>query len=164
MGIDAEDAEGNLRPVLEIWSQLAQKIKGGDLAFADFMASDQEAMDSFLSDSEEYQQLVDQEIANGKEIQTIYSTAGAYRKNYFIALLNNLGTAEEAVRGMTDAEGYSVAENEEYMETLKAISNQLKASWQQLAVAFGDAGLLDVFKLVTKIGTGIANFFLYLFI
>ena len=157
MKIDAEDAEGNLRPVLEIWSQLAQKIKGGDLAFADFMATDQAAIGEFLADNEEYQQLVDQEIANGKEIQTIYSTAGTYRKNYFIALLNNLETAEEAVRGMTDAEGYSVAENEKYMATLTAISNQLTAAWQQLAVAFGDAGFLDFLKLLTDMGLGVAH-------
>ena len=157
MGIDAEDAEGNLRPVLEIWSQLAQKIKGGDLAFADFMASDQDAMDSFLSDSEEYQQAVADTIASGKEVQDAYSIAGTYRKNYFIALLNNLGTAEEAVRGMTDAEGYSVTENEKYMATLEALSNQLTASWKQLAVAFGDAGFLEFLKFLTKLGTGIAD-------
>ena len=157
MKIDAEDAEGNLRPVLEIWSQLAQKIKGGDLAFADFMATDQAAIGEFLANNEEYQQLVDQELANGKEIQTIYSAAGTYRKNYFIALLNNLGTAEEAVRGMTDAEGYSVTENEKYMATLAAISNQLKAAWQQLAVTFGDASFLKFLKWVTNLGIGIAE-------
>lgn len=157
MGIDAEDAEGKLLPILDIWAQLAQKIKGGDLAFADFMATDDAAIDEFLADSEEYQQLVAQELANGKEIQTIYSAAGTFRKNYFIALLNNLTTAEEAVRGMTDAEGYSVTENERYMATLAAISNQLKASWQQLAVAFGDASFLKFLKWVTNLGIGIAE-------
>lgn len=157
MGIQAKDAEGNLIPVLDIWSQLAQKIKGGDMAFADFMATDQEAMSGFLADSEEYQQAVEETIASGQEVQDAYSIAGTYRKNYFIALLNNLGTAEEAVRGMTDAEGYSVTENEKYMATLAAASNQLTAAWQQLAVAFGDAGFLDFLKLLTDMGLGVAH-------
>ena len=157
MGIQAKDAEGNLLPVLDIWSQLAQKIKGGDLAFADFMATDQEAMSGFLSDSEEYKQAVDATIAKGQEVQDAYSIAGTYRKNYFIALLNNLGTAEEAVRGMTDAEGYSVTENEKYMATLTAISNQLTTSWKQLAVALGDAGFLEALKWVAELGIGLAK-------
>lgn len=157
MGIQAKDAEGNLLPVLDIWSQLAQKIKGGDLAFADFMATDQEAMSGFLSDSEEYKQAVDATIAKGQEVQDAYSIAGTYRKNYFIALLNNLGTAEEAVRGMTDAEGYSITENEKYMATLTAISNQLTTSWKQLAVALGDAGFLDALKWAAELGIGLAK-------
>ena len=157
MGIQAKDAEGNLLPVLDIWSQLAQKIKGGDLAFADFMATDQEAMSGFLADSEEYKQAVDATIAKGQEVQDAYSIAGTYRKNYFIALLNNLGTAEEAVRGMTDAEGYSVTENEKYMATLTAISNQLTTSWKQLAVALGDAGFLEALKWVAELGIGLAK-------
>lgn len=157
MGIQAKDAEGNLLPVLDIWSQLAQKIKGGDLAFADFMATDQEAMSGFLSDSEEYKQAVDATIAKGQEVQDAYSIAGTYRKNYFIALLNNLGTAEEAVRGMTDAEGYSVTENEKYMATLTAISNQLTTAWKQLAVALGDAGFLEALKWVAELGIGLAK-------
>lgn len=157
MGIQAKDAEGNLLPVLDIWSQLAQKIKGGDMAFADFMATDQEAMSGFLADSEEYQQAVDETIASGQEVQDAYSIAGTYRKNYFIALLNNLGTAEEAVRGMTDAEGYSVTENEKYMATLAAISNQLSASWKQLAVEFGDAGFLEFLKFVSNAAIGMAK-------
>jgi hypothetical protein len=157
MGIQAKDAEGNLLPVLDIWSQLAQKIKGGDMAFADFMATDQEAMSGFLADSEEYQQAVEETIASGQEVQDAYSIAGTYRKNYFIALLNNLGTAEEAVRNMTDSEGYSVTENEKYMATLAAISNQLSASWKQLAVEFGDATFLKFLKWVTDLGIGIAK-------
>jgi hypothetical protein len=157
MGIQAKDAEGNLLPVLDIWSQLAQKIKGGDMAFADFMATDQEAMSGFLADSEEYQQAVDETIASGQEVQDAYSIAGTYRKNYFIALLNNLGTAEEAVRNMTDAEGYSVTENERYMATLTAISNQLSASWKQLAVEFGDAGFLEFLKFVSDAAIGMAK-------
>jgi predicted RNase H-like HicB family nuclease len=157
MGIDPEDAEGNMRPVLELWSELAQKIKGGNVAFAEFMATDEEATDRFLADSEEYQKLVETERANGKEIQSIYSTAGAYRKNAFIVVLDNLDTAAEAVRNMTDAEGYSVTENEKYMATLTAISNQLSASWKQLAVEFGDAGFLEFLKFISDAAIGMAK-------
>lgn len=157
MGIQAKDAEGNMRPVLDLWSELAQKIKGGSTAFADFMASDTDATEQFLADSEEYQQAVAETVASGKEVQDAYSIAGAYRKNYFIALLNNLGTAEEAVRNMTGAEGYSVDENTKYMATLAAASNQLTASWKQLAVAFGDAGFLELLKWLADMGIGVAN-------
>lgn len=157
MGIEAEDAEKNLLPVLQIWSQLAQKIKGGDLAFADFMASDQEAMDSFLADSEEYQQAVKDTIASGKEVQDAYSIAGTYRKNYFIALLNNLGTAEEAMKGMATAEGYSAIENAKQMETLVNRSNQFAAVWKDAATQLGNAGLLDLIKFFVSVGTSIGK-------
>jgi TP901 family phage tail tape measure protein len=157
MGIDAKDAEGNLLPVLQIWSQLAQKIKGGDLAFADFMASDQEAMDAFLADSEEYQQAVKDTIASGKEVQDAYSIAGTYRKNYFIALLNNLGTAEEAMKGMATAEGYSAIENAKQMETLVNRSNQFAAVWKDAATQLGDAGVLDLIKFFVSVGTEIGK-------
>ena len=157
MKIDAEDAEGNLRPVLDIWSELAQKIHGGDLAFAEFMAQDQESIGEFLADSEEYKAAVEKSISMGEDVQDAYSIAGTYRRNYFIALLQNLTTAEEAVAGMTDAEGRSVAENEKYMATLDAISNQLSASWRKLAVEFGDASFLKFLKWVTDLGIGIAK-------
>ncbi len=82
----------------------------------------------------------------------IYGTAGNYRQNYFIALLDNLDEVEEAIDEMQDVEQYSQQENLLYMDTYEAKVNSLKAAWQSLAN--DEQGFLSLKKTLADIANG----------
>lgn len=63
----------------------------------------------------------------------IYGTAGNYRQNYFIALLDNIEKVEDATKDLGDATTYSQKENVKYLETYEAKVNNLNAKWKELA-------------------------------
>lgn len=136
--------------IYDVWVQLSKEISN--------LTAQQQAA---LFQSEEYAAFADELEAQATEftsqIKDVYGAAGTYRQNYFIALLNDLSTAEDAIKGMADAEGYSVAENEKYMETLTANWNQLKNALAELAVQLGEAGLMDFLKGIVELGTGLAK-------
>lgn len=66
-------------------------------------------------------------------LQEIYGTAGTYRRNYFIALLNDLDTVKQVENEISDAQGYSQAENQKYLDTYTARQNSVQAKWQKIA-------------------------------
>ena len=129
--------------IYDVWKQLSKEIQR--------LTQEQQKA---LFDTSDFQDLAE-------ELQTsigeIYGAAGTYRQNPFIALLNDIETAEEAVKGMADAEGYSLRENEKYMESLTASWNQLKSVLAELAVQAGEAGLLDFLKILTSAGITVAE-------
>lgn len=139
--------------VLELWQALAEEINNGNESLATMMSTSEEfnsLMDEELATSigltEEFtkaQEEANKMTAEGKDI---YSTVGTYRQNYFIALLNNIATAIEAIEGMSGAVGYSMQENETAMEAFSKKWNQLIVSTKELAIQFGEAGFLDLMK------------------
>ena len=138
--------------VLEIWTMLSSKINDSGEELAKMMAGSEEFAGLFNEEMATAIGLTDEYNAAMMNSQDVYSAVGTYRQNYFIALLNNIQTAIEAINGMTDAEGYSQAENEKYMETLTANYNQLVIAAKELAVQFGEMGFLDLLKLLTNLG------------
>ena len=136
--------------IYDVWVQLSKELSN--------LTAQQQAA---LFQSEEYAAFADELESQATEftsqIKEVYGAAGTYRQNYFIALLNDLSTAEDAIKGMADAEGYSIAENEKYMETLTANWNQLKNALAELAVQLGEAGLMDFLKGIVELGTGLAK-------
>ena len=136
--------------IYDVWVQLSKELSN--------LTAQQQAA---LFQSDEYAAFADELEAQATEftsqIKDVYGAAGTYRQNYFIALLNDLSTAEDAIKGMADAEGYSIAENERYMETLTANWNQLKNALAELAVQLGEAGLMDFLKGTVELGTGLAK-------
>lgn len=132
--------------VLQIWELLGEKIKGGEEAVAEFMAGSAEFAELFneqLAEAVGAQDELNLAVENG---EAVYSSVGVYRKNYFIALLNNINTAREAMQGMTEATGYSLQENETAMSTLSKKIEQLMASARALAIELGESGVLDFAK------------------
>ena len=136
--------------IYDVWVQLSKELSN--------LTAQQQAA---LFQSDEYAAFADELESQATEftsqIKDVYGAAGTYRQNYFIALLNDLSTAEDAIKGMADAEGYSIAENERYMETLTANWNQLKNALAELAVQLGEAGLMDFLKGTVELGTGLAK-------
>lgn len=133
--------------IYDVWKQLSKELSG--------LTASQQAT---LFQSEEYQAFADELESQAEEytsqIKEVYGAAGTYRQNYFIALLNDIAKAEDAVKGMAEAEGYSAQENEKYMESLTANWNQLLSSLAELAVQLGEAGLMDLAKVLIDIAKG----------
>lgn len=90
-------------------------------------------------------------------MQDAYGTAGTYRRSDFIAMLKDISTAEDVIKNMGDAAGYSESENEKYMQSLTASFEQLKVALRELAVQLGELGLLDILKGLTQLATGIVR-------
>ena len=79
-----------------------------------------------------------------KQLTGVYDTAGVYRKNYFIALLNNFDEVKEVMGEISDASGYTAEEQAKYMDTYEAKLNSLQAQWEEFANS--EQGLLGIKK------------------
>ena len=133
------DYQAGAASIYDVWLQLSEEVE-------DLSQQQQEA----LFQGEDFQELATElESALGD----VYGAAGTYRQNYFIALLNDISTAQEAIAGMADATGYSASENDKYMQSLTANFNQLKAALAELAVQLGNSGLLSFIKGLTDVAT-----------
>lgn len=139
--------------VLDVWTLLGNSIKDGGEELGKLMAESAEFADLFSEEMAEAVGAMDEYTAAVGNAEGVYQTAGVYRKNYFIALLNNIETVTDALQNMNDATGYSIEENEKYMNTLTASWNQLVVVAQELAVQFGEIGFLNILKILTDIAT-----------
>ncbi len=141
--------------IYELWKGLAKEINA--------LSKEQQTylLQAISQDTEysEFAEELEREATDvTQRIQEVYKTAGTFRQNYFIALLNDLGIADEVLAKMGDATGYSLAENEKHMDTLTAKLNQLKTALAELAVQFGEAGALDLLKLLTELSIVVLKF------
>lgn len=115
--------------VLDIWQGLSEEIKntnGQNESILGTLFTD----DDWRNLNDELQDALGENYA---KVTEIYDTASTFRKNYFIALLNNMDSVKKAQETLADAAGYSQKENKEYLDTYSAKLNSLKAQWQHLA-------------------------------
>lgn len=146
-----EDYRHGKGTVLDIWQGLSSEIKnanGSNESILSGLFGD----DDWRSLNEELQKALGDNFA---KVTEIYDTASTFRKNYFIALLNNMDTVEKAIGTASDAAGYSQKENEKYLETYTAKVNILKAKWEE--IANDTQGLLAIKKLLVDIGIGLTD-------
>ena len=135
--------------ILDIWRGLSVEIakrKGGTENILGSLFGDED----WRSLNAELQEALGENYA---KVTEIYDTASTFRKNYFIALLNNMETVEKALDTISEAEGYSQKENEKYLKSYQAKVNQLNAEWKKLAN--DEQGLLGVKKALVDIGATI---------
>jgi len=152
----ADEAKTQFRNVMEIFQDIASKwdtasdtIKDGFVAAADEAGLFSEEMATALGLQEEWNDLQQRDIAQ--------ASAGVYRRNYFIGMIERMANAQNVLNGLLEAEGYSLAENARTMETLEKKQESLKASVEALAVALGEAGLNDALKALADGGTAAIN-------
>jgi DNA repair exonuclease SbcCD ATPase subunit len=124
------------------WDSLSADIQDGFVKAADDAGLYSEELANAVGVQEQWNDLQQRDISQ--------AAAGVYRRNYFIGMIERLAGAQEVLNNMTDAAGYSMSENERTMETLEKKYTSLKAAAQELAVALGDAGLLDTLKGITE--------------
>lgn len=100
--------------ILEVWEHLSKELNHLSAEQADKLADFFETKEGQTIESalgEELSEIYD-------SMTGVYDTAGTYRKNYFIALMKNFEDVQTALDNMNNAEGYSLKENEQYMDTL----------------------------------------------
>jgi TP901 family phage tail tape measure protein len=133
------------------WDSLSSDIQDGFVKAADDAGLYSEELASAIGTQQEWNDLQQRDISQ--------AAAGVYRRNYFIGMIERLAGAQNVLNGMTDAAGYSQAENARTMDTLEKKYTSLKAAMQEVAVALGDAGLLDALKSIADGATDAADGF-----
>jgi len=137
--------------IVDVWNQVAADIK-----------SDKKARDDIITalgtdGLEELSSTLHDELGDlVSEIDGVYNVANTYRKNYFIALLDNMDRFMKVQEQLTDYQGYSQEENEKYMETYTAKVNQLNDAWQKLAN--DEQGILKFKKDLVDLGIDLVGF------
>lgn len=84
--------------------------------------------------------------ANAFQIELADALGQTRRKNFVMSLLSGWEEFEDIVTKAMDATGYSMQKNEIMMTSLEKKLMQLRAAWQDLSIAFGETGLLDMIK------------------
>lgn len=139
--------------ILDVWRALSENLKN--------LKTEQEQMQLLGGvDTEELGMHLEQEAAGiTEDIKKIYGSAGTFRQNYLVALLNDIDTIESVTQNMTNAIGYSTAENEKYMQTLGAYYNQFKESIKETVVQAGQGalGLNVALKALLSLGTALVK-------
>lgn len=139
-----------LASIVDVWNQVSIDIK-----------NDKEARDNIISalgtdGLEELTSSLHDELGDlVTEMNGVYDVANTYRKNYFIALLDNMDRYMTVQEQLTDYQGYSQEENAKYMETYTAKVNQLNDAWQKLAN--DEQGILGFKKQLVEIGIGLID-------
>lgn len=138
--------------ILDVWRGLSKEV--------DDLTQEQSDLLSIYFDSDEGQAVYEELKAElgdiSEDVESVYSQFGTYRQNYFISLLKNISTADEAAQTSLNSAGYSIEENAKYMETFEARQNQVMAKWQDMAN--DEQGLLAVRKWLLDLAEGALDF------
>lgn len=117
------------KSMLDVWRGVSEEMEHLSDAQADLL-------DSYFDTAEgsALKQELEAELGDiYNDMSGVYSTASTFRKNYFIALLNNMDEVERVQAELAEAEGYSQKELQAYLDTTTAKTNQLAAKWQEMA-------------------------------
>lgn len=134
------------KSILDVWEQLSVEMQSLDAQQADALSqwTESSGLDAELEG--ELSEIYD-------SLTGVYDSAGVYRKNYFIALMNNFDEVKEVMGEIEDAAGYTAEEQAKYMDTYEAKLNALQAQWQHLAN--DEQSWLSIKKGLLDIGNGI---------
>ena len=157
----ADEAKTQFRSVMEIFNELAARWQDNSISeaaknqlvdIADAAGLYSEEMAEAAGVMDEYQEMTDAAAAaQGKftdleQRDAAQAAAGIYRRNYLIALLRNWSKVYDVLNTQEQAHGYSLAENQRTMEGYTKKVQALKTALAELAVAIGEAGVLDALK------------------
>ncbi len=141
----ADKAKTQFRNVMDIfqdvaakWPTLSKQMQDGFVKAADDAGLYNEELANAIGVQQEWNDLQQRDLSQ--------ASAGVYRRNYFIGMIERLSGAQKVLNNMTDAAGYSEAENARTMDTLAKKYEAMKAAATQLAVNLGDSGLTAVLK------------------
>lgn len=152
----ADETRTQFRNVMEIFAEVAKKWPQLSQATQDMFVQAAESADLY---SEEIAELAgaEEEWTQLQQRNLSQAMAGIYRRNYLSALLKNWAQTDEVLISMEEALGYSLAENERTMQTYQKMVEQLRVSLEKIAVAMGEAGLLDLLKNLASLVTNTAE-------
>lgn len=135
--------------ILDVWYAVSDEIQHlseeqANLLDSYFDTEDGSALKDALA--EDLEEVYD-------DLAGVYTTANTFRKNYFIALLGNMDEVKNSLGTMDGAEGYSMLENEEYLDTYTAKLNALNAQWQEFLN--GAQSILTIKKIGVDAASGL---------
>lgn len=157
----ADEAKTQFRSVMEIFNELAARWQDNSISeaaknqladIADAAGLYTEEMAEATGTMDEYREMTEAATAaQGKftdieQRDAAQAAAGIYRRNYLIALLQNWSKVYDVLNTQEQAHGYSLKENERTMESYTKKVQALKTALAELAVAIGEAGVLDALK------------------
>ncbi|HEX2925855.1 MAG TPA: phage tail tape measure protein [Ruminiclostridium sp.] len=149
----ADAAKTQFRNVMDIfqdiakkWPTLSTQVQDAFVKSADDAGLFNEELANAIGTQQEWNDLQQRDISQ--------AAAGVYRRNFFIGMIERLSGAQKVLNNMTDAAGYSEAENARTMDTLAKKYQSLQTAATQLAVSMGDAGMTGVLKGLSDAGTG----------
>ena len=137
--------------ILDVWRQLSEEINS-------LTAEQGRKLDEYLNsaDGSALEEALGGDLAEIQDsIKGVYDSAGVYRKNYFIALLGNMEEVDNVLGDLKNVAGYTMSEQEKYMETYTAKVNELKSAWQ--ALVNDEQGWLGFKKGLAELGTWVIN-------
>jgi len=89
-------------------------------------------------------------LTRAQQIDIATSMVGRRRYNDLVVILQNWQRVLKALRDAQTSAGSAALENVKYMQTYEKQVARLTASFQQLQVAIGKAGLLDILRAITE--------------
>ena len=138
--------------ILDVWYAVSDEIQHLTVEQAD-------KLDAYF-DTEDGSALKDALAGDLEEIYDdlagVYTTANTFRKNYFIALLGNMEEVKASLSNMDGSDGYSMLQNEDYLDTYTAKLNSLNAQWQEFLN--GAQSILTLKKLGVDAASGLLTF------
>lgn len=158
MGIEMfeDEAKTRFRNVMEVfkdieaqWDTASDTLKDGFVQAADDAGLFSEELAVALGLQEQFTDLQKRDIAQ--------ASAGVYRRNYYISMIERLNDTQKVLNDLMEAEGYAMRENAATMESLEKKQESLKASVERLAVAIGEAGAAGALKAMADGGTAAIN-------
>lgn len=142
--------------ILEIWEKLGAVIKDRQGNAESILGGGLFSDEDWAGLNEELKEALGESYA---DVTDIYDTASTFRKNYFIALLNDMENVKKVSGEIANANGYSQDENEKYLKTYTALQNSVQAKWQKIA---NDAqGILGLKKNLLGAADGILTLINY---
>lgn len=134
--------------ILDVWEELSQTMQN--------LTAEQATLLSQWSEDSGLETELGAELSDVYEQMTgIYDTAGTYRKNYFIALLNNFEEVQNVMDEISDASGYTNEEQSKYIDTYEAKLNILQSKWKKLIT--NESGWLDFKKFWLDVGSAVLD-------
>lgn len=141
---------------INVFENLGIQVRDGADGFRDlnFILKDVQAVWRDMTEQQQTEMVVSleetaeawQTLSEAEQMELSMSAAGVRRRNFFISLVESMTTALEATERAHYSLGSAEKENEKYLESYRKRVEQLQASVQELAVAMGESGLLEVLK------------------
>lgn len=137
---ELEDAGESTEGMVESTATLRAEIEA--LSGVDIMLNESEFKSTYQILDELSQKWKD--LSDIQQATIIELMAGKHQGNIFASLMQNFGTAREALETSLNSAGSAMKEHEKWQQSLEAQINKLKASWQGLSQAFLKSDFLKV--------------------
>ena len=153
LGAAGEDTEGMIENTSELQAKIKALTKTSDNSGVDIMKDDgsfKSTYDILVSIAKVWSELNDTNKASILEL-----IAGKTRSNYAAAVIQNIETAENALKTAENSAGSASKENEKYIDSIQGKTGQFSASWQELSTSVMNS---EIIKGTVDAGSGLLGF------